>query len=111
MAVACTGEAVKESQFKTLLEISTENAITQRMLSSRLGLSLGSVNYIIKALIQKGYVKAKRFKNSSNKIGYMYILTPEGMKEKISQTEAFMQRKMVEYERLKAEMDTLKCNR
>ncbi|MCX5815826.1 MAG: MarR family EPS-associated transcriptional regulator [Proteobacteria bacterium] len=98
---------MKESQFKALLEISTENEMTQRVLSSRLGLSLGSVNYIIKALIQKGYVKAKRFKNSSNKIGYMYILTPEGMKEKINQTETFMQRKREEYERLKAEMDTL----
>ncbi|MCX5810577.1 MAG: MarR family EPS-associated transcriptional regulator [Proteobacteria bacterium] len=97
---------MKESQFKTLLEISAENEITQRTLSGRLGLSLGSVNYIIKALIQKGYVKAKRFKNSSNKIAYMYILTPEGMKEKMNQTEAFMQRKMEEYERLKAEMDT-----
>ena len=71
-------------------------------------MSLGSVNYIIKALIQKGYVKAKSFKNSNNKIGYMYILTPEGMKEKIGQTEAFMQQKREEYERLKAEMDTLK---
>jgi EPS-associated MarR family transcriptional regulator len=97
---------MKESQFKTLLEISAENEITQRTLSSRLGLSLGSVNYIIKALIQKGYVKAKRFKNSSNKIAYMYILTPEGMKEKMNQTETFMQRKMEEYERLKTEMDT-----
>ncbi|MEI6154129.1 MAG: MarR family EPS-associated transcriptional regulator [Deltaproteobacteria bacterium] len=98
---------MKESQFKTLLEISAENEITQRALSNRLGLSLGSVNYIIKALIQKGYVKAKSFKNSNNKIGYMYILTPEGMKEKMNQTETFMQRKREEYERLKAEMDTL----
>lgn len=99
---------MKESQFKALREISAENEITQRALSSRLGLSLGSVNYIIKALIQKGYVKAKSFKNSNNKIGYIYILTPEGMKEKINQTETFMHRKREEYERLKAEMDTLK---
>lgn len=97
---------MKESQFKALLEISAENEITQRMLSSRLGLSLGSVNYIVKALIQKGYVKVKSFKNSNNKIGYMYILTHEGMKEKIEQTETFMQRKREEYERLKTEMDT-----
>ena len=99
---------MKESQFKALLEISAENEITQRTLSGRLGLSLGSVNYIIKALIQKGYVKAKSFKNSNNKIGYIYILTPEGVKEKINQTETFMQRKREEYERLKAEMDTFK---
>lgn len=100
---------MKESHFKALFEISTEKAITQRILSDRLGLSLGSINYIVKALIQRGYVKAQRFKNSNNKIGYMYILTPKGIKAKIDQTEAFMQRKMEEYEKLKAEMDTLKC--
>jgi EPS-associated MarR family transcriptional regulator len=99
---------MKESQFRTLLEISAENEITQRTLSERLGLSLGSVNYIVKALIQKGYVKASSFKNSNNKIGYIYILTPEGMKKKIEQTEAFMHRKLIEYDRLKSEMDMLK---
>jgi EPS-associated MarR family transcriptional regulator len=99
---------MKESQFRTLLEISAENEITQRTLSERLGLSLGSVNYIVKALIQKGYVKANSFKNSNNKIGYIYILTPEGMKKKMEQTETFMHRKQEEYERLKAKMDTFK---
>ncbi len=98
---------MKEAQFRALLEISAENEITQRTLSDRLGLSLGSVNYIIKALIKKGYIKAKSFKNSNNKIGYMYILTPEGMKEKMKQTEAFMHRKMIEYERLKSEIDSI----
>lgn len=97
-----------ESQFKTLLEISSDNAITQRALSDRLGLSLGNVNYIIKALIKKGYIKAKNFKNSNNKISYMYILTPLGIKEKMKQTEAFMHRKMLEYERLKSEIDSIK---
>ena len=97
---------MKESQFNALLEISAENEITQRALSSRLGLSLGSVNYIVKALIQKGYVKASSFKNSNNKIGYIYILTPEGVKEKVCQTEAFMLRKQEEYERLKAAIKT-----
>jgi len=96
---------MKEPQFKVLLELSAENTITQRALSKKVGLSLGSVNYVIKALIQKGYVKASRFKNSDNKLGYAYILTPEGIKEKIRQTETFMKRKLEEYERLKAELE------
>lgn len=96
---------MKEPQFKVLLELSAENTITQRALSKKVGLSLGSVNYVIKALIQKGYVKASRFKNSDNKLGYAYILTPEGIKEKIRQTETFMKRKLEEYERLKAEFE------
>jgi len=99
---------VNESHFKTLRELSSNGNLTQRELSERLGLSLGSVNYVIQALIGKGYVKAQRFKNSKNKMGYMYILTPKGMNEKVKQTQEFIHRKMVEYERLKREIETLK---
>ena len=99
---------MNESHFKTLRELSSNGNLTQRELSERLGLSLGSVNYVIQALIGKGYVKAQRFKNSKNKMGYMYILTPKGMNEKVKQTQEFIHRKMVEYERLKREIETLK---
>ena len=99
---------MNESHFKTLHELSSNGNLTQRELSERLGLSLGSVNYVIQALIGKGYVKAQRFKNSKNKMGYMYILTPKGMNEKVKQTQEFIHRKMVEYERLKREIETLK---
>ncbi|HOB70111.1 MAG TPA: MarR family EPS-associated transcriptional regulator [Syntrophorhabdaceae bacterium] len=101
---------MKEPQFKVLLELSSENTISQRALSKKVGLSLGNVNYVIKALIQKGYVKACRFKDSDKKLGYVYILTPEGIKEKIQQTEAFMQRKLEEYERLKEELEKSKSS-
>ncbi|MCX5803378.1 MAG: winged helix-turn-helix transcriptional regulator [Proteobacteria bacterium] len=63
---------MNESHFKTLRELSTEGAITQRELSRRLGLSLGSINYIIRALMEKGYIKTQHFKNSNNKLGYIY---------------------------------------
>ncbi len=99
---------MNESHFKTLRELSSNGNLTQRELSERLGLSLGSVNYVIQALISKGYVKAQRFKNSKNKMGYIYILTPKGVKEKVIQTEQFIQRKMAEYERIRRELESLK---
>jgi EPS-associated MarR family transcriptional regulator len=99
---------LNESHFKTLRELSSNGNLTQRELSEKLGLSLGSVNYVIQALIGKGYVKAQRFKNSKNKIGYIYILTPKGMSEKVKQTQEFIHRKMAEYEKLKREIETLK---
>ena len=101
-------KALNESHFKTLRELSSNGNLTQRELSEKLGLSLGSVNYVIQALIGKGYVKAQRFKNSKNKIGYIYILTPKGMSEKVKQTQEFIYRKMAEYEKLKREIETLK---
>lgn len=99
---------MNEAQFKTLRELSTEGTVSQRDLSKKVGLSLGSVNYIMKELIQRGYVKAQRFKNSHNKAAYIYVLTPEGINVRIKQTQYFLQVKMEEYERLKQEIDELR---
>lgn len=96
-----------ESQFNTLRELAKDGSISQRELSRRMGLSLGRVNYIVNALLDKGYIKMERFKNSKNKIGYIYNLTPHGMSEKFRQTHAFLKRKTSEYERLKAEIALL----
>ena len=82
--------------------------MSQRDLSKRIGLSLGGVNYIIKELIKKGYVKAQRFKNSNNKAAYVYAVTPQGISARIQQTQYFLQVKVQEYERLKREIDELK---
>lgn len=73
-----------------------------------MGLSLGRVNYLVNALLRAGYIKAIRFKNSRNKIAYTYILTPKGMRAKLSQTYHFLQRKLEEYHRLKEEIEALK---
>ncbi|OGW27636.1 MAG: MarR family EPS-associated transcriptional regulator [Nitrospirae bacterium GWC2_42_7] len=97
-----------ESHFKALRELERDSTLSQRDLSKKVGLSVGRVNYIINALLEKGYIKAQRFKNSKNKIGYMYILTPKGISEKIVQTQSFLHRKTEEYERLKAEIEMLK---
>lgn len=97
-----------ESQFKTLRELSKDGTLSQRDLSKRMGVSLGRVNYIVNALLKKGYIKAKRFKNSRNKIGYMYIMTPKGVSTKVAQTYNFLQRKIDEFDRLKQEIETLR---
>jgi EPS-associated MarR family transcriptional regulator len=99
---------MNEAQFKTLRELSTEGTVSQRDLSKKVGLSLGSVNYIMKELIKKGYVKTQRFKNSNNKAAYIYVLTPHGINARIQQTQYFLQIKMEEYEKLQKEIEELK---
>ena len=99
---------MKETEFKTLRELSEEGSISQRELSRRIGLSLGGANYIIKELMKKGYIKAQRFKNSNNKAAYIYVLTPHGINARIQQTQIFLERKVEEYEKLKREIDELK---
>lgn len=82
--------------------------ITQRELAQVLGISVGGLNYCLKALIEKGLVKMKNFAHSKNKFGYVYVLTPRGVIEKAAITNRFLQRKMHEYELLKAEIDALR---
>jgi EPS-associated MarR family transcriptional regulator len=97
-----------ESQFKTLRELAKDGTLSQRDLARRMGMSLGRVNYLVNALLKKGYIKAQRFKNSKKKIAYMYILTPRGASEKITQTYTFLQRKLEEYHSLKIEIEILR---
>ena len=92
----------------TLRELSRDNTLSQRDLAGRLGLSLGRVNYVVNSLIGKGLVKARRFKNSRNKLAYRYILTPEGISEKVKVTRSFLQAKLREFERLQREIEDLR---
>ena len=78
---------------------------TQREIALRLGLSVSAVNYVLKALVEKGLVKVENFTASKNKFGYVYLLTPTGVAEKLSLTGAFIQRKLAERERIEAEID------
>ena len=92
-----------------LLDILEKNPeLSQRLLSRELGISLGSINYCIRALIEKGQVKAQNFKNNSNKIGYVYLLTPQGISEKIKMTKDFLKKRINEYEELQSEIERLK---
>ena len=80
---------------------------TQRAIASELGVSLGSVNYCIKALINRGFLKVENFRKSSNKLGYAYLLTPSGIGEKANLTLSFLKRKQQEYNRLEREIAEL----
>ena len=94
----------------TLLKILKDNPeMTQRQLSKELGLSLGKTNYLIHALMSKGWVKLNNFKRSDNKIGYLYIITPKGIEEKAILAKNFLERKSAEYIKLKKEIEILKC--
>lgn len=93
---------------RILKELSKDKTLSQRDLSKKLGLSLGKVNYVLNALIDKGLVKAERFKNSKKKLAYMYVLTPKGITEKMELTYLFLNRKLHEYDALKKEIEELK---
>lgn len=82
--------------------------MNQRDLADSLGVSLGKVNYCIKALIDKGLIKIQNFRSSNNKLAYAYLLTPLGITEKANLTGRFLKYKLAEYERLNAEIQLLK---
>ena len=97
---------MREELFNTLRRLysNPDRSRTQRSLASDLGFSLGKLNYCLKELKKKGYVKIKNFKNNKNKINYIYALTPKGISYKTKLTISFMQRKMAEYKDLKKEL-------
>ncbi len=82
--------------------------LTQRELAQKLGVSVGGLNYCLKALMEKGLVKMQNFANSKNKFGYIYVLTPRGMAAKAALTNRFLRRKMEEFDVLRAEIESLK---
>ena len=98
----------KDIRLDLLRKISENPQYTQRDLSREMGVSLGKVNYCLKKLSEKGWVKIMNFTNSSNKLGYSYFLTPQGFKEKSRLTILFLKRKIIEYEILKKEINQLK---
>ena len=94
--------------FEILRKIVKDPSSTQRDLANELNLSLGKVNYCIKALKNKGLIKINNFKKNPNKINYIYVLTPKGIKQKTKLTIDYMNRKMKEYEDLKKELKNIK---
>ena len=94
----------KEEYLKLLRKIGNDPKISQRDLSSELDMSLGKINYCLKALKSKGLIKIKNFEKSTDKIKYLYVLTPKGLVEKTNITIRFMKLKMKEYDELKKEL-------
>ena len=87
-----------------LRSISKNSDSTQRQMAKDLGFSIGKINYCLKKLQEKGLIKMKSFKKNPNKINYIYILTPKGLKEKVKLTLNFMKRMMKEYDELENEI-------
>ena len=97
----------EDTHFRVLALLEKNPDISQRELAKDLGISLGAVNYSLRALVEKGMLKAQNFSSSDKKLAYAYILTPKGLAEKSLQTARFLKRKMDEYEALKVEIESL----
>ena len=94
-----------EDSFQILRRLYKNPDSSQRDLAKKIGLSLGKLNYCLKALKEKGFVKIKKFKKTSNKIGHIkYVLTPQGISLRTKLTINFMKRKMKEYDELRTEL-------
>ena len=81
---------------------------SQRQLAVALGVSLGKTHYLLKALLGKGWVKAQNFRRSDHKLGYLYVLTPHGVRQRLQLTQAFLSRKEQEYEMLNSQIALLR---
>lgn len=98
----------EDTYFRVMHILGVNPDITQRELAKKLGISVGGLNYCLKALMKKGMVKMKSFASTKNKFGYAYVLTSAGVAEKAAITHRFLQRKMEEYELLKSEIEALR---
>src|SRR5579864_23899 len=97
-----------ETGLKLLRLLEANPKASQRDLATEFGFSLGKVNYCLRALVHKGWIKANRFRNSRNKLAYRYLLTPRGIEQKAALTARFLRIKMREYETLRAEIAQLR---
>ncbi|QXP94865.1 MarR family EPS-associated transcriptional regulator [Methylococcus capsulatus] len=97
----------EQAQLRILKNLEDSPGISQRVLAERLGISLGKTNYLLKALLEKGLIKVGNFRRSGSKLGYLYLLTPQGIEQKLGLTRAYLARKEAEYEALRAEIAAL----
>ena len=97
----------EELELRTLKLLTENPHLTQRELASQLGISLGKAHYLLKALVNVGWIKLGNFRRSDNKLGYAYLLTPQGLVEKSAITRRFLLRKQGEYVQLRTEIEML----
>ena len=93
-------DRVTEDELDVMWLIDKEPTISQRQMANSLGMSLGKVNYCLSALVEVGFVKLGNFQRSKSKMGYLYLLTPQGLKAKVEITQSFLKNKQLEYEKL-----------
>ena len=98
----------EEVRYRLLKLLEPNPRLSQREVARELGISVGKVNYCLKALVDKGWIKAANFKNSKNKTAYRYLLTPRGFEEKARVTAKFLQSRVREYEALRAEIEQIR---
>lgn len=97
-----------EMRYKVLSLLKANPRLSQRELAGELGISLGRLNYCVRALAERGLIKVERFRTSANKMGYLYKLTPAGVSEKFRVTRRFLARKLEEHERISVEIERLR---
>lgn len=98
-----------EQQLKVLRLLEESPELNQRQMAEQLGISLGGLNYCLRALVEKGWVKMDNFSRNPNKLKYSYLLTPRGMAAKARLTASFLKRKLREYDALKSEIKALRA--
>jgi MarR family transcriptional regulator, temperature-dependent positive regulator of motility len=98
-----------EAHYRLLRMLQDNPDISQRELADALGVSVGKAHYLLRGLIEMGFVKACNFRRSNNKLGYLYKLTPSGIREKLDVTHRYLARREAEYESLRAEIKALKA--
>lgn len=96
-----------DTQYKLLRQLTRDPAASQRNLAMTMGVSVGKINYCLRALMLKGHVKVNNFRRSDNKLAYAYILTPAGIEEKAKLTRKFLQRKLAEFDEIQREINEL----
>jgi EPS-associated MarR family transcriptional regulator len=96
-----------DTLFWTLKVLQDNPGVTQRTLAKEVGINVSTINFCLKALVEKGWIKMSNFSKNPNKLGYAYLLTPAGVAEKAALTKRFLQRKMAEYEKLRGEIEAL----
>lgn len=96
-----------DTLFWTLKLLQDNPGMTQRSLAKEVGINVSSINFCLKALVEKGWIKMGNFSRSPNKLSYVYLLTPTGVAEKTALTRRFLQRKLAEYEKLREEIEAL----
>jgi EPS-associated MarR family transcriptional regulator len=95
-------------EYRVLKELQLNPSHTQRSLAQALHISLGKVNYVLSGLMEKGIIKAKKLKNQPDKVRWQYLLTPEGIQEKIRITSDYLRRRLTEFGELQSEIESLR---
>jgi EPS-associated MarR family transcriptional regulator len=98
----------EKTRYRLLKILEANPELSQRQLAEALGVSVGKVNFCLNALLEKGLLKVRNFRDSNNKLAYAYYLTPKGAQAKVRATTQFLKRKLKEYEEIREEIEALK---